>query len=60
VYVGARLLGDIQVGNDAKVGANCVVTTDVAPGCTVVTAASRVISAALVAAFGPRRSVRQR
>lgn len=60
VYVGARVLGDIQVGNDAKVGANCVVTTDVAPGCTVVTAASRVISAALVAAFGARRSVRQR
>jgi serine O-acetyltransferase len=59
VYVGAKVLGDVQVGHDAKIGANCVVTTDVAPGCTVVTAASRVISAAIVGAFGPRRSVRQ-
>jgi serine O-acetyltransferase len=59
VYVGAKVLGDVQVGHDAKIGANCVVTADVAPGCTVVTAASRVISAAIVGAFGPRRSVRQ-
>ena len=59
VYVGAKVLGDVQVGHDAKIGANCVVTTDLASGCTVVTAASRVISAAIVGAFGPRRSVRQ-
>ena len=51
--------GDVQVGHDAKIGANCVVTTDVAPGCTVVTAARRVISAGIVGGFGPRRSVRQ-
>jgi serine O-acetyltransferase len=58
VYVGAKILGDVHVGNDAKIGANCVVTTDVAPGCTVVTAARRVISAAIVSVFGPRRPVR--
>jgi serine acetyltransferase len=58
VYVGAKVLGDVQVGHDAKIGANCVVTTDLASGCTVVTAANRVISAAMVNVFGPRRSVR--
>jgi serine O-acetyltransferase len=54
VYVGAKVLGDVQVGNDAKIGANCVVTTDVEAGCNVVTAAGRVIPAAVVSAFGPR------
>jgi serine O-acetyltransferase len=56
VYVGAKVLGDIQVGSDAKIGANCVVTTDVDAGHSVVTAASRVIPAGIVGAFGPRRS----
>jgi serine O-acetyltransferase len=56
VYVGAKVFGDIQVGNDAKIGANCVVTTDVDAGCSVATAPSRVIPAAIVGAFGPRCS----
>jgi serine O-acetyltransferase len=56
VYVGAKVLGDVQIGSDAKIGANCVVTTDVGASCSVVTAASRVIPAAIVGAFGPRRS----
>jgi serine O-acetyltransferase len=54
VYVGARLLGDIKIGDNAKVGANCVVTSSVPAGATVVPAPNRVISAAAVAAFGPR------
>jgi serine O-acetyltransferase len=33
---GAQILGPIEVGEGAKVGANSVVTKDVAPGATVV------------------------
>ena len=33
---GAQVLGPIEVGEGAKVGANSVVTKDVAPGATVV------------------------
>jgi len=54
IYTGARILGPVTIGNDAKVGANCVVTRNVEPGATVVTAPSRVIPPSLVAAFGPR------
>lgn len=54
VYVGARVLGDVQVGDHAKIGANCAVQADVAAGSDVVPARNRVIPAALVAAFGPR------
>ncbi len=54
VYVGARVLGDVSVGDHAKIGANCAVRTDVEPGSDVVPARNRVIPAALVAAFGPR------
>ncbi len=56
IYVGAKLLGAIKIANDAKIGANCVVTNSLAPGSTVVTAANRVIPPSLVAAFGPRPS----
>jgi serine O-acetyltransferase len=60
VYVGAKVLGDVQIGNDAKIGANCVVTANVNAGCSMVTAASRVIPPAIVGAFGPRRSTSTR
>jgi serine O-acetyltransferase len=59
VYAGAKVVGDVQVGDDAKIGANCVVTTDVEPGCNIVTATSRVIPASIVEAFGPRRSSKE-
>jgi serine O-acetyltransferase len=36
VYAGAKVLGDITVGDNAKVGANAVVLTDVAPGHTAI------------------------
>jgi serine O-acetyltransferase len=58
VYVGARLLGRITIGDDVKVGANCVVTEDVPSGAAVVPAANRVIPPAIVAAFGPRHERR--
>jgi serine O-acetyltransferase len=55
IYAGARVIGGIKVGNDVKIGANCVVMQSVADGCTVVVAKNRVISRQLVDAFGPRR-----
>lgn len=55
IYVGARILGRVVVGDDAKIGANCVVTSSVQKGSVVVTAAPRVIPRGLVDAFGPRR-----
>jgi serine O-acetyltransferase len=38
VYIGAgaRVLGDVRVGDGATVGANAVVTRDIPPGATVV------------------------
>ena len=54
VYVGAKVLGEVRVGHDAKIGANCVVTSDVAPGCDAVVAPGRIIPAPIVSAFGPR------
>ena len=55
VFAGARVLGAIRVGDDANIGANCVVTSGVPPGSSVVPAANRVVSAAAVAAFGVRK-----
>jgi serine acetyltransferase len=55
VYVGAKLLGGITIGDGAKIGAGCVVNRNVAPGSAVVPAANRVVPAALVEAFGRDR-----
>lgn len=43
IGAGARVLGDIQVGNGAKIGANSVVIKDVPDGATVVGIPGRVI-----------------
>jgi serine O-acetyltransferase len=43
VYVGARLLGGITIGNNAKIGANCVVTSNVAPDSIVFSAPTRTL-----------------
>ncbi|GJL84452.1 MAG: serine acetyltransferase [Micavibrio sp.] len=40
---GAQVLGDVEIGKRAKVGANSVVTSDVPPGCTVVGNPARLI-----------------
>jgi serine O-acetyltransferase len=54
IYTGAKILGAVKIGDDAKVGANCVVTKNLEAGATVVTAPNRVIPPSLVTAFGPR------
>jgi serine O-acetyltransferase len=55
IYVGARLLGGLVVEDNAKIGANCVVTNNVRAGSVVVPAGNRTVSPKLVQAFGPRR-----
>src|SRR6266850_871609 len=47
LYVGARVLGGIAIGDGCMIGANCVVTRDVPEGSVVVAAPSRVIPHAL-------------
>ncbi len=41
LYVGARVLGPVSIGDRAMVGANCVVTQDVPPGSVVAPAPAR-------------------
>jgi serine O-acetyltransferase len=43
IYVGARVLGGITIGDNAKIGANCVVTSNVAPNAIVFSAATRTL-----------------
>ncbi|MBM0105401.1 hypothetical protein JM946_11610 [Steroidobacter sp. S1-65] len=43
IGAGARVLGDVRIGNGATIGANAVVTRDIPPGATVV-GADRIIS----------------
>jgi serine O-acetyltransferase len=47
IYVGARVLGGVVVGDGSMVGANCVVTRDVPPGSVVLAAPCRVIPRSL-------------
>ena len=46
VYIGtgAKLIGNIKIGNNVKIGANCVVFMDVPDNCTVVLPKPRVIN----------------
>jgi len=43
VYAGAKVLGDIRVGNGARVGANAVVLDDVPAGATAIGVPARVL-----------------
>jgi serine O-acetyltransferase len=43
VYAGAKVLGDVTVGDGACVGANAVVLTDVPPGATAVGVPARIL-----------------
>jgi serine O-acetyltransferase len=43
IYVGARVLGGITIGDNAKIGANCVVTSNVAANAIVFSAATRIL-----------------
>lgn len=47
IYVGARVLGGVVIGDGSMVGANCVVTRDVPPRSVVLAAPSRVIPRSL-------------
>ena len=40
---GAKIIGGVHVGNNACIGANCVVTHDIPDNCTVVMPAPRII-----------------
>ena len=45
VYIGcgAKIIGNVTIGDNARIGANCVVTKDVPENCTVVAAQPRLI-----------------
>lgn len=43
IGAGARVLGDVRIGNGAIIGANAVITRDIPPGATVV-GADRIVS----------------
>lgn len=43
VYVGARVLGGITIGDNVKIGANCVVTSNVAANAIVFSAPTRTL-----------------
>lgn len=47
IYVGARILGGVTVGDNSMIGANCVVTRSVPPGSVVLAAPSQVIPRSL-------------
>ena len=43
IGAGAKIIGSVRVGNDARIGANAVVVHDVPPHCTVVGIPARVV-----------------
>jgi serine O-acetyltransferase len=43
IGAGAKILGNVQVGEGAKVGAGSVVLTDVPPHCTVTGVPAKVV-----------------
>jgi serine O-acetyltransferase len=43
IGVGAKIIGDIKIGNNVKIGANCVVVKDVPDNCTVVGIPARIV-----------------
>jgi serine O-acetyltransferase len=47
IYVGARVLGGVVIGDDSMIGANCVVTRSVASGSVVVAAPTRIVPRSL-------------
>jgi serine O-acetyltransferase len=53
IYVGARILGGVAVGDGSMVGANCVVTRDVPASSVIVAAPARVISRSLSPVASP-------
>ncbi|HEX6245803.1 MAG TPA: serine O-acetyltransferase [Polyangiales bacterium] len=60
VGAGAKILGNVQVGDDADIGANAVVLKDVPPGALAVGVPARVVPTRKSAALGtlPREGAR--
>jgi serine O-acetyltransferase len=44
IGAGAKILGPVQVGDGARIGANAVVLQDVPPGCTAVGVPARIVA----------------
>ncbi len=55
LYVGARILGPISVGDRAMIGANCVVTQNVLPGAVIAPAPVRAALRSAPASTGSAR-----
>ena len=47
IAAGAKILGDIHIGSNARVGANAVVLKDVPPGATAVGVPARIVTMAM-------------
>lgn len=43
IGVGAKIIGNVKIGNNVRIGANCIVTEDVPDNCTVVLNKPRII-----------------
>jgi len=54
IYVGACILGGIVIGDDAKIGAHCVISRNVPPGSVVLPPPTRVVPAGFARAFDSR------
>jgi serine O-acetyltransferase len=53
IYVGARVLGGLTIGDGSMIGANCVVTRNVPPASALVAPQGRVLPRSLLAAGPP-------
>jgi serine acetyltransferase len=58
LYVGARVLGGVTVGDRCQVGANCVVTRNVPPGHVVLAPPAQILPRALMARVETPQSAR--
>jgi serine O-acetyltransferase len=47
IYVGARILGGVTIGDGSMIGANCVVTKTIPPGSVVVVPPIRIVPRSL-------------
>lgn len=43
IGAGAKIIGNINIGNNVRIGANCVVVEDIPDNCTVVMDKPRII-----------------
>jgi serine O-acetyltransferase len=43
VFAGAKIIGEVVVGNNVKIGANAVVVKDVPDNCTVAGVPARIV-----------------